>query len=196
MSEVTIPADIASLSETQLDVLERKIAAKYLQVVPWSAVVWGFANCFAFLSLIPLVLLNVLPLWLGFLLATVGVMACYLPSHEAQHSIIASKGKPLRWLNELLGHVSAIPMVVPYRVLRATHMEHHAHCNDKDLDPDFGVHAESGWAFLKQELRRRVRGDDDAYSEALVRTGQEKLALDSVIYQFVFLGIPFQKHPI
>jgi len=191
MSELTVPADLASLSETQLEVLERKIATRYLQVVPWSAVVWGFGNCFMFLSLIPLVILNVLPMWLGFILATIGVIACYLPSHEAQHSIIASKGRPLRWLNELLGHVSTIPMVAPYRVLRATHMEHHAHCNDRELDPDFGVHAESDWAFLKQELHRRVRGDNDAYTDALVRTGQEKLVLDGVVYELIFLALMF-----
>ena len=101
MAEVT---DIDALSDSQLDVLERQIAAKYLKIVPWGAVVWGFGNCIAFLSLIPLAMADILPLWLGFPLATIGVIACYLPPHEAQHSIIASRGQPLRWLNELLGH--------------------------------------------------------------------------------------------
>ena len=70
-----------------------------------------------------------------------GILLAYLPSHEAQHSIIAGKGRPLRWLNELVGHVSVIPLAYPYRVLRATHMEHHAHTNDPELDVDFGVTA-------------------------------------------------------
>lgn len=193
MGAVVLPPDIASLSDAQLDVLERKIAAKYLKIVPWGAVVWGFGNCILFLSLIPLAIAGLLPLWLGFLLATVCVMACYLPSHEAQHSIIAARGEPLRWLNELLGHVSVIPLAYPYRILRATHMEHHAHCNDKSSDPDYYVHAPSDWAFLVNSLKQRFSGtgNENTYREALVRTNQSHLMLEGVVYRVVFYGLMF-----
>ena len=191
MGEITMPENLESLSDTQLDVLERKVAAKYLKIVPWGAVVWGFGNCIIFLSLIPLAIAGILPLWLGFPLAIVGVVACYLPSHEAQHSIIASRGKPLRWLNELLGHISTIPMVAPYRVLRATHMEHHAHCNDETRDPDYDVHAPSDWAYLVGNIKRRFSGGSSNYGLALQRTGQSNLILDSVIYQVVFVLLMF-----
>lgn len=195
MAEVTpsnrlkAPSDIESLSDSQLDVLERQIAAKYLKIVPWGAFVWGFGNCILFLSLIPLAIADILPLWLGFPLATVGVIACYLPSHEAQHSIVASRGKPLRWLNELLGHFSTIPMVAPFRILRATHMEHHAHCNDEALDPDYDVHAPSDWAYLINSLRRRFTESGNAYGETIQRIGQGHLALDGLIYQVVFYAL-------
>ena len=33
--------DLDALSDSELDVLERKIANKYMRIVPWSAVVWG-----------------------------------------------------------------------------------------------------------------------------------------------------------
>ena len=32
---------LSSLNDVQLDVMERKIATKYMQIVPWGAVVWG-----------------------------------------------------------------------------------------------------------------------------------------------------------
>ena len=41
----TTPGNIHELSEEQLDVLEREIAKKYMQIVPWGAVAWGLGNC-------------------------------------------------------------------------------------------------------------------------------------------------------
>jgi len=122
MDQVTIPENLDELTDDQLGLLEREIAKKYMNIVPWGAVAWGLGNCMIFISLFPLVLLDMVPLWIAFPIATLNVALSYLPSHEAQHNIIAGRGKPLRWLNELLGHVSTIPLVYPYRVLRATHM--------------------------------------------------------------------------
>ena len=181
------------LTDDQLDVLERKIAGKYLRIVPWGAVVWGFGNTLVWLSLWPLVLLDIMPLWLGFIIATLNCSAAYLPSHEAQHSIIAGKGKPLRWLNELLGHVSLIPFAAPFRFMRATHMEHHKHTNDPDLDVDYGVTARNGWHFLYKSILRRQPGSKgkEAYSAALARTGQNYIMLDALIINIVYISVLF-----
>ncbi len=111
MDQVAVPENVAALSDAQLDVLERKIAGQYMGIVPWGAVLWGLGNALVFIALFPLVLLEIMPLWLAFPIATLNVMLCYLPSHEAQHNIIAGRGKPMRWLNELVGHVSTIPLV-------------------------------------------------------------------------------------
>ncbi len=177
----------------QLDVLERKIAGKYMGIVPWGAVIWGIGNCLVFVSLFPLVLFDVLPVWLAFPVATLNVMLSYLPSHEAQHNIIAGRGKPLRWLNELVGHVSTIPLVYPYRVLRATHMEHHAHCNHPELDPDFDVHARSSVDYFFNFLRNVQPGSarNGAYRRCLERLGQGHLMLDALIYEGVYLLVMF-----
>jgi beta-carotene hydroxylase len=191
MDQVT---DWDALTVEQLDVEERKIAGKYMRIVPWGAVAWGIGNSLVWLSLWPLVLLDILPLWLGFIIATLNVALSYLPSHEAQHSIIAGKGQPLRWLNELLGHVSVIPFGVPYRVLRATHMEHHAHTNDPELDPDHSVMAKSDLDFLINSITKRqpaAEGRNNAYSESLIRTGNEKLILDGIINNAVILAVLF-----
>ena len=191
MSNATV--NLNSMSESELDVLERKIAGKYMHKVPWGAVVWGIGNLIAWLALWPLVLMDIIPLWLGFILATLNVSLSYLPSHEAQHNIIAGKGQPLRWLNELVGHLSTIPLVLPYRVLRHTHYEHHSHTNDPQLDPDFNIHADSGWHFLWKSIMNRQpeSGRSEAYPETLKRTGNEHMILDAVIYQTVYLTIMF-----
>lgn len=178
-----------ALTDAQLDVLERQIATGYMRRIPWGAVVWGIGNCAFFFTLLPLTIEGYVPLWLGFMLSTVSIAASYLPSHEAQHSIIAGKGRPLRWLNELVGHLSTLPLAYPYRVLRATHMEHHAHTNDPELDPDYGVHAPSGWQFLKQQVYGRLTGGDsnnESYGRTLERVGQGKLFLDAIVFEVTY----------
>lgn len=193
MDQVVTPDSWDELTDDQLDVLERQIAARYMNVVPWIAVAWGIGNCLMFISLFPLVLMDILPLWLAFPLAIVNITLSYLPSHEAQHNIIAGKGKPLRWLNELVGQISPIPLVVPYRVLRATHMEHHRHTNDPELDPDYEVHARNTLDFLIKTVRNRQPDSErgNAYGMTLERVGQAHLGLDAVVFEAVFLIVLF-----
>ena len=193
MDQIATPENWDDKTDEQLDVLERQIAAKYMHIMPWVAVVWGIGNCVLFISLFPLVLMNILPLWLAFPIATLSVTIASLPSHEAQHNIIAGKGRPLRWLNELVGHLSPIPLVLPYRVLRATHMEHHAHTNDPELDPDYEVHAESTLRFfLKSILNRQPNSEKgNAYGQTLERIGQSGLILDNILFQAVYLTVLF-----
>ena len=187
------PVNLSSLSESELDVLERKIAGKYMHRVPWGVVVWGIGNLVVWLSLWPLVLMEILPLWLGFIIATLNLALSYLPSHEAQHNIIASKGQRFRWINELVGHLSTIPLVLPYRMLRYTHYEHHAHTNDPLLDPDYNVHASSDWQFLRKSIMNRQprSGRSDAYPNTLKRIGNDHMLLDALIFQGVYLIVMF-----
>ena len=193
MSAALSRAELEALSGPELDALERQIAGRYMHRIPWSAVAWGLGNLTIWLSLWPLVLFDILPIAWAFPIAVLSVALSYLPSHEAQHSIIAREGHPLRWLNELIGHVSVIPLGQPYRVLKATHMEHHAHTNNPDLDPDYAVHAKDSWDFFKNSLLRRQPGGaaQDAYGAALARIDKEHLLLDAVVYNLIFLTVLF-----
>lgn len=193
MGQVMNTQALDQLTSAELDVLERQIAGKYMGKVPWGAVAWGLGNCAVFIALFPLVLLDLLPLWAAFPIATLNAILAYLPSHEAQHNIIAGKGKPLRWLNEMVGYVSTIPLVMPYRVMRATHMEHHQHTNHPEKDCDIDLHAKSGFDFLRKTLisyqpdSRRNK----AYPECLERTGQSHLMLDAVLMNSAYLIFMF-----
>jgi beta-carotene hydroxylase len=154
----TMPA-----SEKAMIAEEAVIARQYMGRVPWEMVVWGLGNLAVWLALWPLTFSGVLPLWTAFGLSTVCIILSYLPSHEAQHSIIAANGKPLRWLNELVGHVSTIPLVLPYRIAWITHRMHHANTNDPQLDPDYSVKGERWWQSVWGGIRDRQPGSDSAY---------------------------------
>lgn len=170
---------------------EQDIARKYMGGTPWAAVFWGLGNLAVWLTLWPAVLLGYLPLWAGFIIATANVILCYLPSHEAQHDIIARPGTKLRWLNELVGHLSTIPLALPYRVARLTHLEHHKHTNDPVRDPDYSMRANGPvhmiWVSLKNRQPRSNRGLR-GYACVLRRIGRSDVLLDGTIYQIAYYG--------
>jgi len=142
---------------------EAAIARDFIGRFPWEMVAWGLGNFFVWLSIWPLVFSGLIPLWAGFVLSTICMMLSYLPSHEAQHSIIAADGTRLRWLNELVGHVSVIPLVLPYRVAWITHRRHHAHANDPELDPDRFNKADTWWQAVWAGIQGRQPGAPSAY---------------------------------
>ena len=187
------PFNFDLMTDSELHQLEKKIANKYMNILPWGAVAWGLGNLAVWLSLWPLVILGYIPIWLGFLVASLNVTLSYLPSHEAQHNIIAAEGDSLRWLNELVGHLSVIPLVTPYRVLKYTHYEHHKHTNDPELDPDYDVHAKTDWHFLWKSIlnRQPESGRNNAYPESLHRTGKERVIVDGIIFQCIYLATLF-----
>lgn len=188
------PSSSLAFDARELFNQERAIAAQFMGGVPWLAVVWGLANTGLWISLWPLAIMGLLPLWVAFVMATVSISICYLPSHEAQHDIIARPGEPLRWLNELVGHVAAIPLVLPLRTARLTHLEHHKHTNDPVLDPDIHTKAPNAWSFLIQSVANRQPGAAGArsYGATLRRIGTPEAARagrDALYYQFAYLAI-------
>lgn len=186
-----LPDDLSQLSDAQLKKLELKIARKYSGKVPWIAVFWAFANMAVWLSLWPLVFLDVLPLWAAFPIATINIALVYLPTHEAQHDIIARPGTKLRWLNELVGHATSWMMVFPFEVLRITHLDHHRHTNDPEKDVDIGTKAPGPWAAIWNAVQGRQPGNrrNQDYASALIRAGRPELLLLSLAYKLGFIAI-------
>ena len=187
--------DLSTLSDKELFRLERDIANRHVGRFPWLAVVWSITNFAVWLSLWPLVIFGVIPLWVGFVIATLNIALSYLPSHEAQHDIIARPGDRLRWLNELVGWIGSIPLTTPYPVLKATHLQHHKHTNDPDLDPDYFAHANGPlhavWRYFQARQPRGTNTQSGRFAETLVRIGREDLFLPSILmtlgfYLFLF----------
>lgn len=117
-------------------------------------------TCFAvWVSLFPLAIMGVLgPVGLaaGFVFATFCAAYGFIPSHEAMHSNIYPRGHRLYWVNELTGHLATIPIALGFGVARLTHMEHHRHTNDAELDPDYTDGAPNWWkAILKTWWNRQ-----------------------------------------
>ncbi|MEP2101553.1 MAG: fatty acid desaturase [Parasphingorhabdus sp.] len=181
-----------ALTEKDLRKRELAIARKYADRLPWEAVAWGLGNLLVWLSLWPLVFLGVMPLWLGFIIATFNVMLCYLPSHEAQHDIIGRKGTKWRWLNELVGHVSTIPLVLPYRVAKLTHIQHHLHANDPELDPDISSKARGPWHAIWKSIQNRqpgAAGGFNKYGDVLRDIGRPDALIDGALFQITHFGL-------
>jgi beta-carotene hydroxylase len=128
---------------------ERAIADKYIGQFPAFMVVWGLGGFFGWLALFPLVHSGFVPYWLGTVLAVLITCYCYLPSHEAQHGNIGKPGARWRWLNEFIGHTSMFPLLIPYRLHRVSHMQHHSRANDPERDPDMFNQADNVWGALK-----------------------------------------------
>ena len=186
-----VPDDLSQLSSAELRKLELKIARKHSGMFPWGAVVWAFANLAVWLSLWPLVFSGLLPLWAAFPIATVNMALVYLPTHEAQHDIIARPGTKLRWLNELVGHATSWMLVFPFEVLRVTHLDHHRHTNDPEKDVDITTMAPGPFSAIWRSIQNRqpaAKRNSD-YAAALVRAGRTDLILLSLAYKLGFIGI-------
>lgn len=187
--------DTAHMSDAELAKAERDIARKYVGKVPWVMVTWAFLNLAVWLSLWPLVMFAGFPLWAAFLIATLNVMLSYLPSHEAQHSNIAKPGHSLRWLNELVGRVSTVPLVIPYTILRMTHMKHHAHTNDPELDPDYWNKADGWLNAIWQSIKNRQPGVTESYAVALEKMGDTPevrfAVLESIVWRLTYFTVLF-----
>ena len=183
----TAPVDGAALRAQ-----EKAIAARYIGGTPWLMIAWGLGNLALWLALWPLTIAGALPLWAGFLIATVCVTASYLPSHDAQHDIIVPRTSPWHWLNESFGHIVIFPLGIPFRTARATHLQHHRHTNDPARDPDYPVHAPSAVAAIWMSLKNRQPRGAGAkrYGEILMALGTpaaQTALVDAVVMTFVDL---------
>lgn len=193
--EVTLD-ELKALSDAELMKLERGIARLHIGKYPYFAIGWAIVNFFMWLSLWPLVFMGFVPLWLGAIIATINVILAYLPSHECQHGIIAREGEKGRWFNELIGHMSAFPLAIPYRALRVTHMEHHKHTNDPELDPDYGTMAPNLLAAIWRTVQARQPRFEgaQAYQKCLERLDNDdakKAGADALLMQLIFYGTLF-----
>ena len=186
-----VPDDLSRLSDAELRKLENKIARKYSGKVPWLAVFWAFGNLAVWLSLWPLVFSGVLSLWAAFPIATINMALVYLPTHEAQHDIIARPGTKLRWLNELVGHATSWMLIYPFEVLRVTHLDHHRHTNDPDLDVDISSKANGPWSAIWMSIKGRQPGAkrNKDYAAAIIRAGRPELLLLSMLYKVGHIAI-------
>lgn len=180
-------------SDRELVREEALIARRYMQRFPWEMVVWGLGNFVLWLSLWPLAFMGVLPLWVAFLLAIFCCGMSYLPSHDAQHSSIAPEGHKLRWLNELVGYVSLIPLVLPYRFAWIQHRQHHAHANDPELDPDYGYHADNWRQAIWNGIQHRQFGRmQTEFQEVLERSDDpddRRVVIEGSLLNLTYYGV-------
>ncbi|MEO5587927.1 MAG: fatty acid desaturase [Novosphingobium sp.] len=154
--------------------------------------------CFAvWVSFFPLAIMGQINLGVAFVLSCIIATGGYVTSHEAMHSNIARPGDKRRWLNELTGQLSTIPIVFPFSMARLMHLEHHYHCNDPQKDPDYTDEAPNMWmAWYKTWYNRqpRVDGSIHAYKRILAEMGTpaaSRALKDTVLLQLFFMAALF-----
>ena len=116
---------------------EKAVAKKYAQRFQWEMILIGIGQACVWLSLWPLVMYEIITLWVGFIIASICACMAYLPSHEAQHGNYSRGNPKKRWLDSFVGNFTLVTLIYPYEILRVTHMKHHAYTNHDDKDPDF-----------------------------------------------------------
>lgn len=67
---------------------------------------------------------------------TIAAYVLFTCMHEAGHLNISGKHHSLRWIDELVGWLSGIPLFAPFYLFKVIHFRHHAHTNDPHKDPD------------------------------------------------------------
>ena len=116
---------------------EKEIAKSFSKRFQWEMIAIGLGQVSVWFTLWPMVIYSIIPLWAGFLIATICACFAYLPSHEAQHGNYSRGNPKMKWLDGFVGHLTLITLAIPYHLLRVTHMKHHAYTNNPIKDPDY-----------------------------------------------------------
>jgi beta-carotene hydroxylase len=179
---------------------ERAIARQFHGGRMWPYPVLTVACFGIWASLFPLAIMGQLGPWglaAGCLFATFCCAYGFIPSHEAMHSNIVAPGRRHYWANELTGFLATIPIALGFGVARLTHMEHHSHTNDPELDPDFTDGAPSAWkAVLGTWWNRQpgVEGSVHRYKRMMVdmdTPASRRAAMETTLLQLLMFGTLF-----
>ncbi len=127
---------MTSTDLTQLNAQANKAAQAYMGKFAWPTVLLGAA--------IPVVIggsiwawsAGVIPFVLVFFVNFVAVFAGYTIVHEAAHGNISGNHRNLVWLNNLMGTICGMVVIVPLSTHRPEHLMHHRYTNDPVHDPD------------------------------------------------------------
>ena len=146
----------------RVDLLKQElaIAKKYHAIgqgVRWRYVVATLAGFAVWLSLFPLTMLGMVPLWAAFIVSYLIATAGYITAHEAMHGTIGRTGRAKFW-NDLTGQLSMIPLMFPFSIARVTHLQHHKFPNDPVRDPDYPDNAPNLRAALWKAWLNRQPG--------------------------------------
>lgn len=100
----------------------------------------------SWLAVLAAAAIGALPLWLVFLANTVLTYLSYTPLHDGAHGSIA-RGRH-EWVNHAVGLLPAFIALHNFSLHRLTHLSHHRHLNDPELDPDHWVAGQHWWSVI------------------------------------------------
>ena len=104
----------------------------WLFVIAMSALVAGISGY----------LLGRLPAAATIAINATAIYLLFTVMHDSMHRTAHES----RFVNDLLGRLSALPLTATMPLFRAVHYEHHSHTNDPERDPDLIVNRGPRWA--------------------------------------------------
>ncbi len=75
----------------------------------------------------------------GFVLQTLVAYLAFTVAHEAAHGNVHGKRTDWKWLNGALGWLGGVILFAPFPAFKVLHLQHHAHVNHGEDDPDHWV---------------------------------------------------------
>ena len=87
-------------------------------------------------------------LWLHVPLNAYLFYVIYTPLHESVHGNISGKHHSLKWINNVIGILSATFMAHSFTMHKWDHLLHHRYTNNSDLDPDYFVKSNNPFSVI------------------------------------------------
>ena len=95
---------------------EGAIASKYWGGIQWRIVVTFSVYAVLWTSVLVLGLNGMIPLWVGLIVNTMLAATFYMPMHEAVHKNIWGKVSRGRVVEEIIGMLCSVPLLMPFRI--------------------------------------------------------------------------------
>lgn len=110
--------------------------------IAWPTVLLALCSVVGWFISVTCGILGVFSPWIAIPVSTICIFVAFTPMHDAVHYSVAPKA---RWLNELVGRISAVPFSAPMPAFRLVHLLHHRYANDPVRDPDHWAGEGSQW---------------------------------------------------
>ena len=127
-----------------------KLARTHSGNIGWPTIILALVVFPAYWALPYLVMFYGLSLFIAIPAMVALTYASYTVLHEAVHSNIHGDNESFKWINGVLGYLTATIIVIPQSPHRISHLIHHGNTNNKDIDPD--VHIEHLFKSIKHML--------------------------------------------
>ncbi|MEM6697890.1 MAG: fatty acid desaturase [Bacteroidota bacterium] len=116
---------------------------------------------------------QILASWLCGLIGAALAYGMFTVVHEASHGNIAGGVKKMEKLESTLGWLASFTLFFPYAAFVVIHLQHHAHTNDPEHDPDGYVKGEGFWSIFI----RCVTLIGHYYGEALGKKSKQNISM-------------------
>jgi beta-carotene hydroxylase len=165
--------------ETQARAVVRDLTGKFA----WRTIGFFAGVLIAVSGVAALAINGHLSYWAAIPLNAVLIYFIFTPLHEATHGNIIGPYLNLRWLEELIGHVSGYVLLAPFPGFRVLHLHHHRHTNDPVEDPDYWVKSDN---YLVVILRCMLI--QPAYVIHLYKIAKDPRTMRIFIYEMLLLA--------